>query len=63
MTENKFTNLISETDAIRESWGYGFLEALQYIAAHPSVYLGTAVYREYVQFMREAAEMFAPVGE
>jgi hypothetical protein len=54
-----YTNLLRETRAIQDAWGYGFLEALQFIIDMEDEY-SSEVRRELKQFMRDGAKMFAP---
>jgi len=54
-----YTNLLRETRAIQDAWGYGFLEALQFIMDMEDEY-SSEVRRELKQFMRDGAKMFAP---
>jgi hypothetical protein len=54
-----YTNLLRETKAIQDAWGYGFLEALQFIIDMEDEY-SSEVRRELKQFMRDGAKMFAP---
>ncbi len=54
-----YTNLLRETRAIQDAWGYGFLEALQFIIDMEDEY-SSEVRRELKQFMADGAKMFAP---
>ena len=54
-----FNNLMAEAKYIQDAWGYGFLEALQFIIDMEDEY-SSEVRRELKQFMRDGAKMFAP---
>ena len=53
-----YTNLLRETKAIQDAWGYGFLEALQFIVDMEDEY-PFLVRTELRQFLNEGAKMFA----
>lgn len=59
---NKFERLMNEVECIRSAWGYGSLEAMEYIWDHSEEYSGTGVMRELREFMRLGAEMLEPVA-
>lgn len=54
-----YTNLLRETKAIQDAWGYGFLEALQFIVDMEDQY-PYLVRIELRQFLNDGAKMFAP---
>jgi hypothetical protein len=54
-----YTNLLRETQAIQDAWGYGFLEALQFVIDMEDEY-SSEVRKELKQFMRDGAKMFQP---
>lgn len=56
----KYSNLMAETDALREAWGYDLLDALQYILENREEY-PSEIRRELNLFMADGARMFAPV--
>jgi hypothetical protein len=56
---SNFSNLMNEVEAIRESWGYGILEAIIYIRNNESQY-PSEIRRELKEFMFQGAKMFAP---
>lgn len=52
--------LMGEVECINRAYGWvGVLDALMYIQANEEEYKGTACYREFKQFMREGAKLFA----
>jgi hypothetical protein len=53
-----YQNLLRETQAIQDAWGYGFLEALGFIADMEDEY-PYLVRIELRQFLNEGAKMFA----
>lgn len=55
---NKFSNLMGEVDAMRESWGYGVFEAIIYIEENREQY-PSEIRRELREFMADGAKMFA----
>ena len=54
-----YDNLMAEAKYIQDAWGYGLLEALEYILEMEDQY-PSEVRRELKQFMRDGARMFAP---
>lgn len=54
-----FKNLMEEVNAIQQAWGYGTIEALEFILNHEEEYTGQ-VRRELKEFMRQGAMLFAP---
>jgi hypothetical protein len=53
-----YSNLLRETKIIQDSWGYGFLEALEFIIDMEDQY-PYLVRVELRQFMNEGAKLFA----
>jgi len=51
---------MNEVEAIRTAWGYGVLEAIQYISDMEDQY-PWPVRTELKEFMRQGARMFAEV--
>ena len=61
MCNPEFENLMNEVECINKSWGYvGVLDALIYIQDNIEQYSGTQTLREFRQFMRDGARLFAP---
>ena len=54
-----YDNLMAEAKVIQDAWGYGLLEALEFIMEMEEQY-PSEVRRELKQFMRDGARMFAP---
>jgi hypothetical protein len=57
-----YTNLLAEAKVIQDAWGYGLLEAIEFIADMEDQY-PSEVRRELKQFLRDGARMFAPKVE
>ena len=58
----QFDHLMNEVDHINQIYGYvGALEALIHIRDNIDEYSGTRIEREFREFMRQGARMFAPV--
>lgn len=58
-----FDSLMNEVECINKHLGtVGVLDAIMYIQAHEDEYKGTQCYREYLNFMRQGARMFAPAA-
>jgi hypothetical protein len=53
-----YDNLLAEAKYIQDAWGYGLLEAVQYILEMEDQY-PSEVRRELKQFMRDGARMMA----
>ena len=53
-----YQNLIAEAQYIQNSWGYNFLDAIQYIADYQEQY-SPAIRHELQQFFADGARMFA----
>lgn len=53
-----YDNLLAEAKYIQDAWGYGLLEAIEYILEMEDQY-PSEVRRELKQFMRDGARMFA----
>lgn len=53
-----FTNLLTEAASIQKAWGYGLLEALEFIYTHKYEY-SDEIQQELKEFMSQGAEMFA----
>lgn len=53
-----YQNLITEAQYIQNSWGYNFLDAIQYIADYKEEY-PAEIRRELQQFLADGARMFA----
>lgn len=53
-----FHNLFKEAEFIRQSWGYGLLEAIEFIYNHEEEY-PSEIRRELKEFMRQGRELFA----
>ena len=57
---SNFEHLMDEVECINKSWGWvGILDALMYIQDNIEEYQGTQCLREYRQFMRDGARLFA----
>ena len=60
MCNPQFERLMAEVECINHAWGWvGVLDAIMYIQAHESDYEGTAVHREFREFMAQGARLFA----
>jgi len=57
-----YKNLLAEAKVIQDAWGYGLLEAIEFIVEMEDEY-PTEVRRELKQFLRDGARMFAPKEE
>jgi len=57
-----YTSLLAEAKVIQDAWGYGLLEAIEYIIELEDQY-PSEVRRELKQFLRDGARMFAPKVE
>jgi hypothetical protein len=57
-----YKNLLAEAKVIQDAWGYGLLEAIQFIVEMEDEY-PSEVRRELKQFLRDGARMFAPKEE
>ena len=57
-----YKNLLAEAKVIQDAWGYGLLEAIEFIVEMEDQY-SPEVRRELKQFMRDGARMFAPKVE
>jgi hypothetical protein len=57
-----YSNLLAEAKVIQDAWGYGLLEAIEYIIELEDHY-PSEVRRELKQFLRDGARMFAPKVE
>jgi hypothetical protein len=57
-----YSNLLAEAKVIQDAWGYGLLEAIEYIIELEDQY-PSEVRRELKQFLRDGARMFAPKVE
>jgi hypothetical protein len=55
---SNFSNLMTEVEAMRDSWGYGMLEAIQYIQENREQY-PSEIRRELREFMFQGAQMFS----
>jgi hypothetical protein len=55
-----FDNLMKEVEAIRGAWGYGVLEAIEFILDNREEY-DEQINRELRTFMAMGSKMFAPV--
>ena len=53
-----YNNLLAEAKYIQDAWGYGLLEAIQYILEMEDEY-PSEVRRELKQFMRDGSRMMA----
>lgn len=53
-----YSNLLAEAECISKSWGYGLLEALEFIYNHEEEY-SSEIRRELKEFMRQGREFFA----
>jgi hypothetical protein len=57
-----YKNLLAEAKVIQDAWGYGLLEAIEFIIEMEDQY-SSEVRRELKQFMRDGAKLFAPKEE
>lgn len=57
-----YKNLLAEAKVIQDAWGYGLLEAIEFIIEMEDEY-SSEVRRELKQFLRDGARMFAPKVE
>lgn len=57
-----YKNLLAEAKVIQDAWGYGLLEAIEFIVEMEDQY-SPEVRRELKQFLRDGAKLFAPVKE
>jgi hypothetical protein len=57
-----YKNLLAEAKVIQDAWGYGLLEAIEFIVEMEDEY-PSEVRRELKQFLRDGARMFAPKEE
>ena len=53
-----FYNLLAEASFIQKAWGYGLLEAIDFIYRHEKEY-SSEVRRELKEFMQQGRELFA----
>ena len=53
-----YKNLLAEAKVIQDAWGYGLLEAIEFIIEMEDQY-SSEVRRELNQFMRDGAKWFA----
>ena len=56
-----FSNLLKEAECIQKAWGYGLLEAIQYIDEMQDHY-EPAVKKELKEFFRQGALLFKEVA-
>lgn len=57
-----FTRLLKEVERLREVYGFGILEAIQFIQTHINEYSSSPdLVMEYELFMAHGKEMFSPV--
>lgn len=57
-----FTHLLSEVERLREAYGFGILEAMQFIQTHIDEYSSSPdLVMEFELFMAHGKEMFSPV--
>lgn len=57
-----YKNLLAEAKVIQDAWGYGLLEAIEFIVEMEDQY-SPEVRRELKQFLRDGAKLFAPKVE
>ena len=57
-----YKNLLAEAKVIQDAWGYGLLEAIEFIVEMEDQY-SLEVRRELKQFLRDGAKLFAPKVE
>ena len=57
-----YKNLLAEAKVIQDAWGYGLLEAIEFIVEMEDQY-SSEVRCELKQFLRDGAKLFAPVKE
>ncbi len=57
-----YTNLLAEAKVIQDAWGYGLLEAIEFIIELEDQY-SSEVRGELKQFLRDGARLFAPKVE
>ena len=57
-----YKNLLAEAKVIQDAWGYGLLEAIEFIVEMEDEY-PSEVRRELKEFLRDGARMFAPKDE
>ena len=57
-----YKNLLAEAKVIQDAWGYGLLEAIEFIVEMEDQY-SPEVRLELKQFLRDGAKLFAPVKE
>ena len=57
-----YKNLLAEAKVIQDAWGYGLLEAIEFIVEMEDEY-PSEVRRELKEFLRDGARMFAPKEE
>lgn len=57
-----YKNLLAEAKVIQDAWGYGLLEAIEFIVEMEDQY-PSEVRRELKQFLRDGAKLFAPKVE
>lgn len=59
--ETQFPNLHEEVQAINGAYGWsGYLDALEWIREHQHEFEGTAVMREFREFVRSMSALFEP---